>query len=249
MTGVERGGPSKSVAIVTGGGRNIGRAVALALAQAGWDVAVIVRSRIDEANSVAEEIGSSGRTAAAWIADVADHVAVDGAFDEIRARLGPVGVLVNGAAVRQESEFLDLEPAQWRDTMAVNLDGAYHCCRAALPDMLAAGWGRIVNIAGLTGQIGASQRAHVVASKAGLIGLTKALALEFAGSNITVNCVSPGMIATRREGPDPAHHAEHRPPVGRLGRPEEVAAAVRYLASEEAGYVTGQVLGINGGLA
>jgi 3-oxoacyl-[acyl-carrier protein] reductase len=248
MTGAERGRPSKSVAVVTGGGRNIGRAIALALAQAGRDVAVIVRSRIDEANSVAEEIGS-GRKAAAWVADVADHAAVDRAFDEIRARFGAVGVLVNGAAVREETSFLDLEPAEWRASMAVNLDGAYHCCRAALPDMLAAGWGRIINIAGLTGQIGASQRAHVVAAKAGLIGLTKALALEFAGSNITVNCVSPGMIATQREGPEPAHHAEHRPPVGRLGRPEDVAAAVCYLASEEAGYVTGQVLGVNGGLA
>lgn len=249
MTGTESSRPSESVAVVTGGGRNIGRAVALALARAGWDVAVIVRTRLDEANAVAEEIGSLDRKAAAWAADVADSGAVDRVFEEIRAGFGSVAVLVNSAAVREESPFLDLDPAKWRASMAVNLDGAYHCCRAALPDMLASRWGRIVNIAGLTGQIGASRRAHVVAAKAGLIGLTKALALEFAASNITVNCVSPGMIATRREGPEPSHHAERRPPVGRLGRPEEVAAAIAYLASEEAGYVTGQVLGVNGGLA
>ena len=168
--------------------------------------------------------------------------------DETRSSLGPPTVLVNNAAVRREAPFLDLSMEEWREIMGVTLDGAFVCSQRVLPYMLEAGWGRIVMIAGLTGQTGARHRAHVVAAKAGLIGLTKALALEFAAHNITVNAVSPGLIDTVRAGADPKHHAGREVPVGRLGRPEDVASMVRYLVSEEAGFVTGQTLNVNGGL-
>jgi 3-oxoacyl-[acyl-carrier protein] reductase len=141
-----------------------------------------------------------------------------------------------------------LSPEQWREVTGVILDGAFVCTREVLPDMLDVGWGRIVMIAGLSAQTGAIQRAHVVAAKAGLIGLTKALALEFAPRNVTVNAVSPGMIDTERAGAAPRHHSERHPPVDRLGRPEEVAAVVRYLVCDESAYVTGQIINVNGGL-
>jgi 3-oxoacyl-[acyl-carrier protein] reductase len=157
-------------------------------------------------------------------------------------------VLVNNAAVRPEKPFLDLSLEEWQEVVGIVLDGAFVCSRAVLPGMLEAGWGKIVNIAGLTGQTGAAHRAHVVASKAGLIGLTKALALEYAANNITVNAVSPGLIDTAREGAEPKHYGGQSIPVGRRGRPEEVAAMVRYLVSEDAAFVTGQTLNINGGL-
>ena len=131
---------------------------------------------------------------------------------------------------------------------SIILDGAFVCTREVLPDMLEVGWGRVVMIAGLTRQTGATHRAPVVAGKAGLIGLTKALALEYAADGITVNAVSPGMIDTTRSGDAPRHHAGRLPPVGRLGLPEEVAATVRYLVSDEAAYVTGQTFNVNGGL-
>jgi 3-oxoacyl-[acyl-carrier protein] reductase len=132
--------------------------------------------------------------------------------------------------------------------IGVTLDGAFVCTRAVLPGMVEAGWGRIANIAGLTGQTGATHCAHVVAAKAGLIGLTKALALEYAANGITVNAISPGLIDTARQGVEPRHYGGQSIPVGRRGRPEEVAAMVRYLVSEEAAFVTGQTLNINGGL-
>jgi 3-oxoacyl-[acyl-carrier protein] reductase len=138
--------------------------------------------------------------------------------------------------------------AEWREITEVTLDGAFVCSQKVLPYMLESGWGRIVMIAGLTGQTGATHRAHVVAAKAGLIGLTKALALEYAAHNITVNAVSPGLIDTARPAGAPKHHAEREVPVGRLGRPEDVASMVRYLVSEEAAFVTGQTLNVNGGL-
>ncbi len=150
--------------------------------------------------------------------------------------------------MRRETSFLDVSWDEWREVTGIMLDGAFVCSREVLPDMLSEGWGRIVMIAGLTGQTGATHRAHVVAGKAGMIGFTKALALEYASRNVTVNAVSPGMIDTAREGGVPRPQGERTIPVGRLGRPEEVAGAVRYLVSEEAAFVTGQTLNVNGGL-
>jgi 3-oxoacyl-[acyl-carrier protein] reductase len=234
--------------MVTGAGRNIGRSIALQLATEGTDVVILVRSSREEAEGVAEEVRSLGRRALVAVADVRDERAVGRVVEEAREALGPVTVLVNNAAVRRERPFLSLSLEEWREVVGIVLDGAFVCSQAVLPGMVEAGWGRIVNIAGLTGQTGAVHRAHVVAGKAGLLGLTKALALEYAADNITVNAVSPGLIDTVREGAEPKHYGERSIPVGRRGRPEEVAAMVRYLLSEEAAFVTGQTLNINGGL-
>lgn len=236
------------VAIVTGAGRNIGRAIVLELAAAGLDVALVVRRNRHEAERVAQEVEELGRKAMVGLADVRDEQAMARLADETLDSLGPPTVLVNNAAVRREAPFHELSMAEWREITGVSLDGAFVCSQKVLPYMLEAGWGRIVMIAGLTGQTGATHRAHVVAAKAGLIGLTKALALEYAAHNITVNAVSPGLIDTERRGGEPKHHAGTEVPVGRLGRPEDVASMVRYLASEEAAFITGQTLNVNGGL-
>ncbi len=233
---------------MTGAGRNIGRSIALELAAGGADVTLVVRTRRAEAEVVAEEVRRLGRRALVGIADVRDERAFARIADETRNGLGPPTILVNNAAVRRETSFLDVSWDEWRDVTGIMLDGAFVCSRQVLPDMLSEGWGRIVMIAGLTGQTGATHRAHVVAGKAGLLGFTKALALEYASRNVTVNAVSPGLIDTAREGSAPRHQGERTIPVGRLGRPEEVAGAVRYLVSEEAAFVTGQTLNVNGGL-
>lgn len=240
--------PSSSVAVVTGAGRNIGRAIALELAAGGADVALIVRSNRDEAESVAGEVEAQGRRALVGVADVRDEQAVARIIDKTSSTFGPPTVLINNAAVRREASFLELSLAEWREITGIILEGAFVCSQQVLPHMLEAGWGRIVMIAGLTAQTGATHRAHVVAGKAGLIGLTKALALEYAPHDITVNAVSPGLIDTTRAGEEPKHHAGRTVPVGRLGRPKDVAAMVRYLVSEEAAFITGQTLNVNGGL-
>jgi 3-oxoacyl-[acyl-carrier protein] reductase len=243
-----RAAPEERVAMITGAGRNIGRAVALDLASAGADIVIVVRRSREEAGRVADEVRALGRRALVGVADVRDQEAIRGVVEGAREELGPVNVLVNNAAVRREAPFLELPPEEWREVVDIILDGAFVCSRAVLADMLEIGWGRIVNIAGLTAQTGAAYRAHVVAGKAGLIGLTKALSLEYAPHGITVNAVAPGMIDTVREGPEPQHHRGRSSPVGRRGKPEEVAAMVRYLVSEEAAYVTGQTFNVNGGL-
>jgi 3-oxoacyl-[acyl-carrier protein] reductase len=239
------------VALVTGASRNIGRAIALALAQAGADVVVNARTSEAEAENVAAEARDLGVRALVGLADVRDPTAVGEVVAEAQATLGLIDILVNCAAIRREGAFEAITLDAWQEALSVVLDGAYVCTHAVVPGMLVAERGTIVNIIGLTGQTGAPQRAHVVTAKAGLIGFTKALALEYADRGITVNGVSPGMIATERGGSsaaaDPAHRRGRVVPVGRLGRPDEVAALCCYLASEQARFVTGQILGVNGG--
>jgi 3-oxoacyl-[acyl-carrier protein] reductase len=243
------GGAAK-VALVTGASRNIGRAIALGLAEDGADVVVHALSHRVGVEEVAEDVRRLGRRAMTFLADVRDEAAVEELFAEARRQLGPVTILVNNAAIRPEARVEELSLSAWQEVLGIILDGAFLCSRAALAQMRGVGWGRIVNIAGRTGQSGAAGRAHVVAGKAGLIGLTKALALECAGDNITVNAVSPGSIDTPRH--ERSGFASNRGrgniPLGRLGTPDEIASMVRYLASEPAAYVTGQTISVNGGL-
>lgn len=236
-----------SVALVTGGARNIGRAIALELAEAGAHVAILTRADAGAADAVAGEARQRGVEAEPYLADVTDETAVQRTLGDIGARFGRLDVLVNNAAVRNEVPFADMELAQWRDVLAVTLDGAFLCTRAALPMLRGSGRGAIVNIGGLTAYTGAPERAHVVTAKAGLGGFTRALATELAAESVTVNLVAPGLIDTVRVGRQPHHHGTSAALVGRRGRPEEIAAMVRYLAGPRARFVTGQTIHVNGG--
>jgi len=237
------------VAIVTGAGRNIGRAIALALADAGAAVAVNGRANRAEVDAVVAEIESRGGRALALMADVCDEPAVQRMAGAVADRLGRIDILVNNAAVRPEKPFESLSLADWRAVHSVILDGAFLTVKAALPHLKASGSGAIINIGGLSAHTGARQRAHVLAAKSGLIGFTKALACDLAGDGITANCVVPGLIDTVRAPgtKPPQHHQSSKTLVGRSGTPQDIAAAVRFLAGPEARYITGQSLHVNGG--
>ena len=235
------------VAIVTGSARNIGRAIARALSEAGAAVVINARSSAADAEAVVREVREAGGQAVAKIADVGQPEAAASLIDAAIASFGRLDILVNNAAVRREIDFERLDYQEWRSITATILDGAYLCAHAAAPHLIAAGGGSIVNIGGLSSYTGAARRAHVIAAKAGLVGLTRALAHDLAPHRITVNCVAPGLIDTERRGPEPAHHAKHATLVGRRGAPEEVAAVVRFLCGPEARYITGQDWHVNGG--
>jgi 3-oxoacyl-[acyl-carrier protein] reductase len=244
-------GSRDRVAVVTGAARNIGRAIALELAAAGAAVVVNARSSFDEAASVVREIEDAGGRAAVELADVSTPEGAQALMDAAVQHFGRIDMLVNNAALRREVPFDQLDWAQWREVMSVILDGAYLCARAALPHLRAAGAGAIVNIGGMSAHAGSTGRAHVIAAKAGLVGLTRALAHDLAPDNVTVNCVVPGLIGTQRGGAagdrEPAHHAHRATLLGRRGLPEEVASLVGYLCSDKARYLTGQVIHANGG--
>ena len=245
----EVGSLAGRVAIVTGSSRNIGRAIALELAKAGAAVVVNARSSQGEAEAVAEEIRRSGGRAATKIADVADPSSAASLIGAAVDAFGRLDILVNNAAVRREVDFAQLDYREWREVVAIILDGAYLCSHAALPHLIASGQGAVVNIGGVSAFTGSSGRAHVVAAKAGLSGLTRALAHDLAPHGITVNCVVPGRIDTTRDGGrQPAHHTKGDGPLGRRGRPQEVAALVRFLCGPEARYITGQSIHANGGV-
>jgi 3-oxoacyl-[acyl-carrier protein] reductase len=239
------------VALVTGAGRNIGRAIALELAAGGAGIVVNARSNRAEAESVAREIEAAGGKAMAILADVVDPAAVDAMLRDAVTHFGRLDILVNNAAIRREVPFAELGHAEWREVLETCLDGAFHCVKACLAPLKASGSGAIVNIGGLTAHTGGLGRAHVVTAKAGLVGLTRALAHDLAADGITVNCVSPGMIDTRRQTSsapgEPAHHATRQTLAGRRGQPDEIAAAVRWLAGPGGRYVTGQTIHVNGG--
>jgi 3-oxoacyl-[acyl-carrier protein] reductase len=237
------------VAIVTGGGRNIGRAIALALAEAGASILVNVRSNRAEADAVAREVEALGRKALVHIGDVADPRAVQAMADAASKHFGRLDILVNNAALRREKSFAEMSYAEWREIMDVTLDGTFHCVKACLALLKQSGAGTVVNIGGLSAHTGAKDRAHVVTAKAGIIGLTRALAHDLADAGITVNCVVPGLIGTQRpkDRPEPAHHLAHHTITGERGRPEDVAATVRFLCSPGARYINGQAIHANGG--
>jgi 3-oxoacyl-[acyl-carrier protein] reductase len=238
------------VAIVTGAGRNIGRAIALALADAGASIVVNGLSNAKAVDGVVREIEANGGKALSAMADVTDEVAVSRMIAAAVERFGRIDVVVNNAAGRPEQPFEAMSLTNWRGVLATILDGAFLVAKAALPHMKRSDAGAIINIGGVSGHIGTRNRAHVVTAKAGLIGLTKALAHDLAQDRITANCVVPGLIETARD-PNaqlPHHHSVSRTLTGRLGTPEEIAAVVRFLAGPQARYITGQTVHVNGGM-
>lgn len=237
------------VAVVTGAGRNIGRAIALTLAEGGASVLVNARRNRVEAEAVVREIEAAGGKAIAHIGDVADAKAVQEMADAAVKQFGRIDILVNNAALRREKSFAQMDYADWREILDVTLDGTFHCVKACLPALRQSGTGTIVNIGGLSAHTGAANRAHVVTAKAGIIGFTRALAHDLADDGITVNCVVPGLIGTPRpkDKPEPAHHLTHQTISGERGRPEDVAATVRFLCGAGARYINGQAIHANGG--
>src|SRR5438045_3411966 len=217
------------VAVVTGAGRNIGRAIALTLADGGASVLINARSNRAEAEAVAGEVESAGGKALVHIGDVADASSMQAMADAAVKQFGRIDCLVNNAALRREKKFTEMDYREWREILDVTLDGTFHCVKACLPGLQKSGAGTIVNIGGLSAHTGARDRAHVVTAKAGIIGFTRALAHDLADSGITVNCVVPGLIGTPRpkDKPEPAHHMTHQTITGQRGKPEDVAAAVR----------------------
>jgi len=235
------------VALVTGAARNIGRAISQSLAAGGASVMVNARTSRAEAEKTVEMIGSKG---AFHIADVTKPDEVKALVEATVKRFGRLDFLVNNAAVRYETAFSSMSYQEWKTVLAIVLDGAFLCAQAALPHMIKAGGGSIVNIGGQTAHKGAAERAHVVTAKAGLAGMTKALALDLAPHQITVNCVVPGTIDSQRGlpgVPDRPSHRRQPPPIGRRGEPEEIAAMVRMLCGPDARYITGQAIHVNGG--
>lgn len=243
-------------AIVTGGASGMGKATAQRFARDGRAVGVL---DIDHAGAeaVVTEIVATGGKAIALAADMGDRSQIEAAVAETRRTFGPITILVNNAAVENFAPVGEVTEADWDRLMAVNLKGAFLLIQAVLPDMIAAGWGRIVNISAFGAQIGAPNMALYTATKGGVISMTRSMAVELGPNGITVNSVSPGFIDTpmaRRaiEGdlfPVPYEQILAAYPIPRLGQPEEIAAACAFFASDEAGYVTGQLLGVNGGAA
>ena len=243
-----------STAIVTGGASGIGLAISERLARDGAKVSVFDLG--DSAEQAAKGIREAGGDAIGCEVDVSDRARVDEAVARTRAELGPVLVLVNNAGKDGFDKFIDITTEEWERILAVNLTGTFHCTQSVLPDMLEAKWGRIVNISSSSGQTGSERMAHYASSKAGMIGLTKSLALELGRYGITVNTIPPGSIDTpmsRRSAEEGRFRggtlddvATTRP-VKRIGVPADIAAACAYLVSDEAGSVTGQIIGVNGG--
>ncbi len=240
----------KPVALVTGAGRNLGRAIALEFARSGADVAVNVRSDRAAAESVMAEISALGGRASVQVADVSDEHAVLEMFQQIASTLGPVSVLVNNAGPRGEAAIDELTRGEWDQVIGAVLTGAFHCCRAAVPGMKQQRKGHIINVLGAIAHVGQARRAHLAAAKSGVLGMTRALAVELGPFGITVNAVSPGPLDTPPPpGLDPEvrlQRAAHKP-IARLGGVDEVAAMVTYLASPSASFITGQTIAVNGG--
>jgi 3-oxoacyl-[acyl-carrier protein] reductase len=249
MARTDKGGAlAGRVALVTGAARNIGRAIALTLASEGAAIVVNTRASRDEADATVAAIKERGGKAMVAIADVANPDQVAQMVADAHRQFGRLDILVNNAAVRREAPIDQISLEEWREIMGIVLDGAFICVKACLPHLRQGGVGSIVNLGGLTAHLGSKNRPHVVAAKAGLIGLTRALAHDLAPDKIMVNCVVPGLIDTVRKASSsvtPGHHALHQTLTGGRGAPQDIADAVLYLVTSR--YVTGQTLHVNGG--
>jgi NAD(P)-dependent dehydrogenase (short-subunit alcohol dehydrogenase family) len=241
------------VAVVTGGASGMGLSIAEHLVARGHRVAVL---DLDEeaALRAAKTLRERGANAIGCAVDVSDRSRVDTALGEARGELGPIEIMITSAAIAPFQSFAEITLESWERVLAVNLTGTFHCVQAALPDMVAGGWGRVVTVASSAAQIATPNHAHYAASKGGVVTLTRAVALEYAKSGITANVIAPHMIDTpmfrnaRAEVGDPTGDGgASRIPVGRLGNGDDIAAACMYLCSEEADYITGQTFGVNGG--
>jgi 2-hydroxycyclohexanecarboxyl-CoA dehydrogenase len=235
-------------AIVTGAGSGIGRAIAVRLARDNAAIAIWDLNG-EGAAETAKLITDAGGKAIGMVVDCADEAAIGEAAAKVRAEFGPITILVNNAGMAPFTPYMEITTELWDKTMMVNLRGPHFCIREVIPEMLAAGWGRIINITSSSTQSGSFAQAHYVASKGGLLGLTKALALEYAPTGITVNMVPPGFIDTPmlRAAPVDVEAFAQTLPMKRVGKPEDIAAACAFLASEEASYMTGQTISMNGG--
>jgi len=236
-------------ALVTGASRGIGRAVALELAECGHRVACL--SATDTAKETQRELEAAGHEAIAVLADVRDRDAVDAAFTDVEQAFGPVEILVNNAGVTADGLVARMSDEQWAQVLDTNLTGAFHTIRRATPKLMRARWGRIVNVSSVSAYAGAPGQANYAAAKAGLVGLTRAVARELASRQITCNVVAPGPIVTDMTAAMPADWRttmEAAVPLGRLGDPGDVAGLVAFVCSEAAGFVTGAVLPVDGGL-
>jgi 2-hydroxycyclohexanecarboxyl-CoA dehydrogenase len=241
------------VAVVTGAASGIGLSICEQLAACGHRVAVL-DLKGDAADRAAKELQASGAEALSAEVDVVDRAAVDAALDRVRTELGPIEILVTSAGMSAFEPFADITLESWNRLIAVNLTGTFHCIQAAIPDMVAGGWGRIVTISSSSAQQGAAKMAHYSASKGGVIALTRSLAKEYGKYGITVNTIPPSAIDTpmSREAMEgnnlpSIESLAARIPVGRVGTPKDIAAACAFLCSEDAGYITAQVIGVNGG--
>jgi len=240
----------EKVALVTGASQGIGRTTALVLAQAGAKIAAAARNTEKLASLVSEITGSGGEALAVPM-DVADAAQVKAGFQQVLAKFGRLNILVNNAAITRDTLALRMKLEDWDAVLRTNLTGAHLCIQQALGAMLKQRSGRIINVSSVVAQIGNAGQANYVASKAGLIGLTRAIAVEVASRNITVNAVAPGFIDTPMTEVLPAELKEKLKsliPLGRFGTDRDVAAAIAFLASDEAAYITGQVLDVNGGM-
>jgi 3-oxoacyl-[acyl-carrier protein] reductase len=238
------------VAIVTGSALNIGRAIALHLARDGFRLLVTAKQAEHDAAETARLVRDAGSEAFVHMADISDPAQAGGLIKAAVANFGRLDVLVNNASVRRQTKFTDMTPEEWREIMGTTLDGAFYCAHAAAPHIAAAGGGSIVNLGGISAHVGAVGRVHAVTAKAGMVGLTRALAKELAADRITVNTVVPGSIETIRGAAAGGNHGRTVLPdslLGRRGQPDEIAAMVRFLCSPEARYVTGQTIHVNGG--
>jgi len=242
-------------ALVTGAGRNIGKSIALMYAQEGANVIINNKSNIDELNATAKEIKNLGVDVLAIQADISNEHEVDSMINSGLEKFGTIDILVNNAALRPGTPFIDMEYSDWKKVTGIDLDGAFLCSKLCVPGMIANGWGRIINIAGLMALEGHEGYTHVSASKMGLVGFTRSLAKELAPHNVLVNCVSPGTIdttgprhsqMTREELEELAARRYARVPLGRLATVEEISSVCLFLASEGAGYMTGQTMHVNG---